>query len=160
MLSLSIQHNICLTREEAYALHRGEEIVVNGCSVPVWHKDGVSSEPAKEVFCRYVLRNIKEESPVKIIDCGYDIVIPFREATSPDITTEEWKKLKKENPEKLEEIYSKTISEVSSKNLLDEEDGGNRRLIYREHSKVKKGSDSLKVIHYVNITREEEIKDI
>jgi len=57
MLNLTIQHFIHLARDQRYALHEGIELVVVGVSIPVWFLDKVTSEPAKEVFCRYYLKN-------------------------------------------------------------------------------------------------------
>ena len=63
MLSIAIHHNIWLTRDQRYAIHDGAEIVVVGVSIPVWvHNNKVTSEPAKEVFCKYYLKNPKQDS--------------------------------------------------------------------------------------------------
>lgn len=152
MLSLTIHHNIHLTREEIYALHDGEDIVTTGCSVPVWFYHKFTSEPAKEVFCRYILKNPKKEIPIQILENGYEIYLPYREGTKLNISDEEWKHLKLHNPDKLEELYKKLKPEISSKNLLDFKDGGGQSLSYREFNKVKKNKELLEVMHYVCVS--------
>jgi hypothetical protein len=155
MLSLTIHHNIHLTREEAYALHAGEEVVTTGYSVPVWFYNKLTSEPARELFCRYILKNPKKDVPIQIMDFGYDISIPYREGTKLEISDEEWRHLNMNDRDKLDALYKKTVSEVSSKNLLDHIDGGIGQLYYREHNKVKKGNDLLSIMHFVCIARAE-----
>lgn len=151
MLSLTIHHNIHLTREQRYALHDGQEIMTIGVSVPVWYMNKVTSEPAKEVFCRYFLSNPKTDEPIKILEDGYEIAIPYREGSPLKLSDEEWQELFRNNPNKLDALYKMTIEEVSSKNLLDVQDGGSGSLSYREHNKVKRGDTFLNIMHYVNI---------
>lgn len=151
MLSLTIHHNIHLTKEQRYALHEGQEISVIGVSVPVWYMKQVTSEPAKEVFCRYFLKNPKTDIPIQILEDGYEISIPYREGTKLEISDEEWRELFFKDPAKLEALYKTQLSEVSSKNLLDVKDGGIGSMAYREHNKVQRGSQLLNIMHYVNI---------
>jgi len=151
MLSLTIQHLIHLTRDQRYALHTGIEIVVAGISIPVWHMDKTTSEPAREVFCKYYLSNGKDDLPIQIRNDGYEVSIPHREGKKLDITDEQWLDLGMNNPEELEKLYQKCISEVSSKNLLDICDGGCQCLAYREHNKLKQENNPLNVVHFMQI---------
>lgn len=157
MLSLTIHHQIHLTRDERLALHAGEDVVTTGVSIPVWFYGKLTSEPAKEVFCRYVLKNPKKDIPIKILDNGYEISIPYREGTKLEISDEEWRHLNLHHPDKLDAMYKQCVQEVSSKNLLDVKDGGSGSLIYREHNKVKKGEDVLEIKHFVCIGRMEDL---
>lgn len=150
-LSLTIHHNIHLTRAERYALHEGREIVTVGVSVPVWFIDKVTTEPAKEVFCRYRLKNPKEELPIQILDDGYEISVPFREGTRLALSDEEWRYLNLHQPDKLEAMYRSEVQEVSSRNLLDPADGGCVSLIYREHNKLLRPDQTVNIIHCVAI---------
>lgn len=134
--TLSIQHNIYLNKEDRYALHDGQEIEVIGVSVPVWHNSIVSSEPAREIFCRYFLKNSGDQIPIKVWEDGYEIVLPT--------------KLKKKNVEDEEKIKI-----TSTKSLLDYVDGGGRCLMYREHNKMKTNGRMLSIVHYVTISAEE-----
>ncbi len=152
MLSLTIHHNIHLSKQQRYDLHDGKEIKTIGYSIPVWFIDKTTSEPAKEVFCVYLLKNPKQEIPIQILDNGYEITIPYREGTKLNISDEEWRSLKAQNPEKLEQLYKQLLPEVSSKNLLDIADGGSGGyLSYREHNKVMKNDQPLNIMHYVCI---------
>ena len=151
MLNLTIQHMIHLTREQRYAVHEGIELVVQGISIPIWFMDKVTSEPAKEVFCRYYLKNLKGDIPVQIKNDGFEISLPFRPGKKMDLTDEQWRELNLRNPEKLELMYKNTPSEVSSINLLDLKDGVSGRLMYREHNKLKQNDKLLNVMHFIQI---------
>lgn len=155
MLSLTIHHNIHLTKQQRYALHEGQDIVVVGVSIPVWIADKMTSEPAKEVFCNYYLKNPKEEIPIRILDDGYEITIPYREGKDLNLSNEEWRELNMNDPEKLQEMYENLESEVSSKNLLDIEDGGSEFLNYRELNKVPSEDKFLNIMHHIVISKME-----
>jgi hypothetical protein len=133
MLKLTINHNIYVSREQSYLLHQGKEITTIGASVPVWFYNKVSSEPAIEVFCKYYIKNPKKEIPIKILEDGYEINLPFEEKS----------------------IDSK---EISSKSLLDICDGGSEFLNYRELNKVLVKDKTLSIMHYVTINRLEKIE--
>jgi hypothetical protein len=150
MLNLAIQHVIHLTRSQRYALHDGIHLVVTGMSVPVWYMDKATSEPAREVFCKYYLKNTKEDVPIEAKDDGYELTLPFREGKGLEISNEEWRELNLTNPEKLEHMYDQCVQEVSSKNLLDIPDGC-AHLTYREHSEVLHDDKKLHIIHFVQI---------
>lgn len=157
MLSLAIHHNIHLTRDQRYALHAGDVVETIGVSVPVWFMNKLTSEPAKEVFCKYKLKNPKKDVPIRILSTGYEISIPYREGTKLEISDEEWRDLNMNNKEKLEEMYKGLVQEVSSKNLLDIKDGGTGHLVYREHNKVKQGDDVLSIMHFVCMSAMEDL---
>ncbi len=157
MLNLAVQHMIHLTREQRYALHEGIEIVVTGVSVPVWFMGRVTSEPAKEVFCQYYIKNPKQDTPIAVRTDGYEIAVPYREGRSLELSDEEWRILNRDNPEKLEHLYKQCVQEVSSQNLLDLQDGGSGSMVYREHSKVKQNDKLLNIVHFVHIAAVEEL---
>lgn len=150
MLSLTIQHKIYLTKEQRYALHEGINLVVVGVSIPIWFGKNYTSEPGKEVFCRYYLKNTKKDIPIQILEDGYEIVIPNRKGWRPEISDEEWRKMKQEGTVQ-KKYYDKCISRVTSKNLLDIKDGGSECLFYREHNKVIKNEVTTKTAHFINI---------
>jgi hypothetical protein len=157
MIRLTIQHNIHLTRDQRYALHEGIEIVTVGVSVPVWFENNVTSEPGKEVFCRYYLKNPKKDLPVRILDNGYEITLPCRPGQKLEISDEEWRHLSFKEPDKLREMYNNLVHEASSKNLLDIRDGGSLGITYREHNKIKKGKEMMNIMHFINISTTEEL---
>jgi|688.fasta_scaffold43995_3 hypothetical protein len=158
MLRLTVHHNIHLTKEQRYALHNGEDVAVVGVSLPIWTHKNVTTEPGREVFCQYILKNPKQELPIKILTNGYEITIPYREGTKLEISNEEYRKLVLENPEELERLYEKTIREVSSKNLLDIKDGGSEFLNYKElnHAMVKQ--KEIHIMHHVTIGTYEKLE--
>ena len=74
MLVLTISHIIHLTKKERYKLINKGKIAVTGTSVPVWSTENYSTEPAREVFCKYLITNdITKSGGVDIVDQGYEI---------------------------------------------------------------------------------------
>ena len=159
MLNLTIQHVIALTRNQRYALHEGINLVVVGVSVPVWYMNKATSEPAKEVFCKYSITNTKDDTPIMAKGEGYELVLPYREGKSLEITDEQWRELNMKNPDKLERMYANCVQEVSSKNLLDIKDGGCSHLSYREHSKIRHEGKELQIVHFIQICDIERLKE-
>lgn len=153
MLSLAIYHNIHLTKEERYSLHEGTTLVKVGVSVPVWFVQKKTSEPAKEVFCNYYLSNPKQDVPIKILEDGYDISLPYREGTKLNISDDEWRYLLLNNSTKLDALYKNITPEISSKLLLEPRDGGCNGMSYREHNKIDKDGQLLSIMHYISIER-------
>jgi hypothetical protein len=161
MLSLTINHNIHITREQRYSLYEGETIETIGVSLPVWLSEEITSEPAKEIFCKYTLRNIKDdEKPIQILEEGYEITLPYRTGKNKKILSDsEWLNLSMNRPDSLFKYYSKRVNDVSCANLLDPEDGGGKCLIYREHNKFQIDNRMLNIVHYVKIGEMEELLD-
>lgn len=159
MLSLTVHHNLFLTRDERYRLHAGEDIETIGISIPVWVLKNVTSEPAKEVFCKYILKNPQKNIPININEDGFTIYMPYREGIEMNVSDEEWRFLNMHNPLKLDSLYAQTIQEVSTKSLLDIKDGGSCSLNYREHNKIRRGSDDevVSVIHFICISAAEDL---
>lgn len=156
MLNLTIQHFIHLTKPQRYALHKNIQLVVTGVSVPVWFMNKMTSEPAKEVFCKYYLSNSKENRPIRIVSDGYDICLPYRKGkellneNGKPLSDSEWRELNLSNKDKLERLYQNHVAEVSSSQLLDPP-VGIKYMAYREHDKMKQENGELMVIHYVNL---------
>ena len=158
MLSIAVHHNIWLTRDQRYALHEGIELVVVGVSIPVWvHNNRVTSEPAKEVFCKYYLKNPKYDDPIQIVKDGYEITMPNRVGAVPNLSDEEWRYLNANDPVKLDAYYEKCPRAANSKNLLDIKDGGSKYLSFREHNKIKSNDEFVNFIHFVNVADIEEL---
>ena len=155
MLNLTIHHSIYLNKQQRYALHEGIDLVVVGVSVPVWCFKNFTSEPGKEIFCNYYLKNQKKDHPIQILEDGFEITVPYRPGSAPPLSDEQWREWNLKDKKKLEEHYESCVNEVSSKNLLDIKDGGGKCLTYREHNQVKKGDTLMKILHYVGIEDEE-----
>ena len=150
MLNLTINHNVHLTRNQRYGLFDGESVETIGIAVPIWINEGKTSEPGREVFCRYILHNTKEETPVKFLENGFEITIPYRPAKdNRQLSDRDWLDLSMKNPDALKNYYAQRVMEVSARNLLDMPDGGSQCLIYREHDKIQK--NDMNVVHYVKI---------
>lgn len=159
MLTLTIQHLIHLTREQRYALHDGTSQNVVGVSVPVWFMDNTSSEPAKEIFCRYELHNVRKDVPVRQIEDGYEITLPYRPANEIRISDDQWRLLRERYPAKLEAFYKKMLPEVSSENLLDIKDKGCECLMFRERNIENHSNRKLSVVHYIHIGTMESLRE-
>jgi hypothetical protein len=152
MLSLAIHHVVHLNKEQRYALHQGQEITVVGVSISTWVSENrVTSEPGKEVFCKYYLKNINREYPIQILQDGYEINLPRREGTVPPLNDDDWRRLNREDPAKLEAIYRKCQKQAKSLNLLDIVDGGSGCLHFREHDIIQREGERLNLIHFVSI---------
>lgn len=154
---LIIHHKLHLTKDQRYLLHKGENVETIGISIPVWMIGSKTTEPASEVFCKYVLKNTKEENPIKITDEGYEITIPAKDwIEGENISNEKYWKMTEE--EKYE-FYKLKGTQASSKNLLDIKDGGSGSLAYREHNKINHKNHQLSVVHFVNIESIEHLID-
>ena len=159
MLSLVIHHNLHLTREQRYALHEKNTMECIGVIVPVWVSGAMTSEPAREVFCRYRIKNTGEKAPIKLVDGGFELTIPDRQPIAPPqcISNEEWREM---TEQEKEEIASFQMPGSSSLNLLDLKDGGTGTLMYREHSKIRADGHpgSVAIVHLVQIRPIEDLK--
>lgn len=149
-LTLTVHHTIHLSKDERYALHEGKDVEVVGASLPVWFSDGWTSEPGKEVFCKYTLKNTRKEIPIKTTSSGYEIELPCKEIKPPkqEVSNQEYWKL---SDEEKEEYYKQRGPQASSLNLLDIKDGGSKCLVYREHNKIKYGGKMHNIVHFVNL---------
>ena len=150
MLSLSILHNIHLNKKQIYDLHDGIDLNIIGICVPVWIDNKNTSEPAKEVFCNYCIKNTKEEIPIKILNNGFEITLPFRSSSSIDVNDDEFLYCLKKN--KLENLYKNKNNETSSKNLLDISYGGSKFLTYGELNTVIFNDETIDIFHNVIIS--------
>jgi hypothetical protein len=72
-LLLTISHYIYLTREQRYQAFEGQTLEVIGVNVPVWFKGGSTSEPAKEVFCKYIISKELDTFGLSTFEEGYKI---------------------------------------------------------------------------------------
>lgn len=149
MMTLTITHKIHLTKEQRYALHKGEDVSVIGVSLPVWLLGTKTTEPAKELFCKYVIKNTRKETPIRIIEGGYEITIPAKDLDNTEvISNEAWREMSEKDKEAF---YARKGVQASSLNLLDFKDGGSECLIYREQSKIVHRGASLNVVHFIDI---------
>ena len=155
MSTLTINHNLFLTRAERYAWYEGQSIEVIGVSIPVWFSKSITSEPAIEIFCKYRLINVPKNIFIKNANDGYDIQIPSKPEKEYFIPDDLWNKMSKDEKEKW---YEDNEPPPTLKMLLDIKDGGSAHLAFRQYSKVRKNKKILNVIHFVEIKDIEELK--
>lgn len=146
MLTLVISHYIYLNREQRYKLFDGENIETFGVSVPVWFDKGTTSEPAKEVFCRYLVKNVKNHEAIKTLKDGYEINIP--QSVRPLAKFEEQEDYSINSKKKISNYFDRSLK------LLDPEDGGAEWLEFKQYATMKHKRKKVEVVHSV------EIKDI
>ena len=154
-LSLSISHHLFLTRKERYALHEGQVIETIGSSVPVWFYGKTTSEPAEEIFCQYVLTNIKRR-PCIIPDVdGYTINLPAipEDWEKAPLSNEDWRKM---TPKEREKWYEENKTPKSSLDLLDPPEGGKQLAFTAQQVRHFEGHRAL-VTHTILIKDEEEL---
>lgn len=105
---LVVSHYIYLDRRDRYNLHKRKKIKVVGVSVPVFTQNGYTNEPANEIFCEYILTNLRKDSKIIKTEKGYQINLP--------------QKVKN--------------GRLFSRKILDYKDGGENRIIFKEYNKV------------------------
>lgn len=146
MATLTISHYIYLRREERYKLHNGESLEITGISVPVWFHRGNTSEPAKEIFCKYKLTNEPTNKIIVSTEEGYQINLPQK------------LELGGENvPKEVQDVVSVKLG--TSERLLDTKDGGSELLEFRQYNKIKKDIQEFNVVHFVEIKPYELLRD-
>lgn len=160
MITLAISHNIFLTKEQRYALHDRQDIEIIGASVPVWFIKGNTSEPAEEVFVKYLIKNYQDDqASIKNIKSGYVINLP---QLPPDykpparISDDEWRQM---GVIRQEMWYADNKPPASSSGLLDIKDGGGGYLSFRATSKTTKNNTAISVVHFIEINSYEDLTE-
>ncbi|NIQ14906.1 MAG: hypothetical protein GTO02_11080 [Candidatus Dadabacteria bacterium] len=136
-LTLTVSHNIFLSRKQRYDLFKEEPVDVIGVSIPVWYWQGVTSEPGNEVFCKYRLIPNDSKIFVKHNNQGYEIYLPKKSYNSEDDTN---------NP-------------VTLKNIIDHKDGGIEWIAFRQYGKAKRNKKTVDIVHFVDIKTIEELEE-
>lgn len=138
MATLIISHNIYLNREQRYALHERTPQDAVGISIPVWFHKGNTSEPAKEIFCKYQITNDSSIKAVVPTNDGYIINIPQHIKFKSNSISEE-----------VRDFLNQNIS--TSEKLLDLKDGGSEWLDFRSFGKISHNEIIYNVIHFIEI---------
>jgi hypothetical protein len=111
-LLLCVEHKIFLTKDELEFLKINDFVETTGVSIPVWLNidNGKTSEPAREIFCAYVLYNdSKTDCFIDMSKNGYEIFLPQKK---------EWKPPEPVNFEKLSQFdYQKRLLFEKKRNL-------------------------------------------
>jgi hypothetical protein len=156
MLTLTVSHHIYLTTEQRSALLNGEQVETTGVSVPVWFYQGNTSEPATEVFCKYVLTTERENYPITPTDVGYRINLPV---------IPEGHKIRRLHPDQAskltlaqqEAFEKKHPCPPSVADLLEPEKGGLGQLFFRRYEKIKEEGRRMNAVHSVTISKYEKL---
>lgn len=152
MLVLSIAHNLFITEQDAMRLYQGEDIEIVGHCLPVWYLAGNTSEPAEEVFCKYILTNNLKNYAIKIEKDGFKINMPqlpvdYKPPVTPDDTA--WLKMTEED--RIKWYAAQAEAPPTARNLLPSNLGGFEFLHFKEYNKIKKNDNFTTVIHIVEI---------
>lgn len=149
MTTLTVSHNVFLTREQRYDLFHGTDLEVVGVSVPVWINNGKTTEPAIEVFAKYKLMNRDDRVFIRQHNGYYEVTVPPMNAPVPSIPNDVWNSL---SQEQREQWWTNNEPNPSLINLLDIKDGGAGWVAFRQYSKLNKGTaDTLHIMHFVEI---------
>lgn len=122
---LTISHYIYLTKEERYNLFNQIPVDTIGISVPVWFYKGSTSEPAKEIFCRYCISNNENSKAITPTVDGYSLNIPQK--------------------------FINFNKDSGALRLLDVKDGGCEELVFKQHGKILKNNKQYNVVHFIEI---------
>ena len=146
MTKLIISHHLYLNKDQRYKLHSGEPVEVIGVSVPVLFEKGNTSEPAKELFCKYTLTNCPPNRGIIPTTQGYALNLP--------------QKIVAEAKNDQEKLLLESLNKVpTSENILDEKDGGHRYLHFKQYNKVEFKNLSMNVVHIIDIRDEDFLID-
>lgn len=139
MLILTISHNIFLTRKQRYELIESGQTTTIGVSVPVWFYKGSTSEPAIEVFSKYLLSN-NSKIPGNVIEHtkGYHINLP-------------------NHLDKKDMIEILTLPTVDS--LRDIKDNGSEYMYFKYTKKMPEDSKITEIHHHIDINNIEALEE-
>ena len=152
MLTLSISHNIFLNKEKREKLSKGTTVECIGSSIPVWFHKGTTSEPAVEVFNKYILTNVKQDYPISTTKEGYKINMPqIPENYDPEASEEEVSGMSED-----EVKIWKNLKPMSALDLLDNSDNEesayrNTYLKFKTIDVIQKKNKKTEIIHFVEI---------
>tara|TARA_Y100000034_G_scaffold133308_1_gene198422 strand:- start:1879 stop:2394 length:516 start_codon:yes stop_codon:yes gene_type:complete len=147
---LSISHHLFLTRDQRYKLRERNELDVVGVSVPVWFERGNTSEPAEEIFSKYVLKNEPGDYFIINHDYGYEINLPQlpEDFKVEDLSNDDYRKM---SQDERDEWYKKNSRPICGENLLDYKDAGGMSLKWTMVSNLLRGGKKLTIYNHVSI---------
>jgi hypothetical protein len=143
MLTLSISHNIFLSHEQIVSLATGQPVEAVGVSVPVWFYKGNTSEPAKEVFCKYKLTNVTEDYPVTTLARGYKINLP---QVLSMIRPDNWSEMSSSDKSYWRQTHPSQICGLDLLDLNAEE-----TFHFKRYTKLTENGNRMNLIHAVEI---------
>lgn len=146
MAILTISHFLYLTRDQRYRIHAGEPVETVGVSVPVWFLKGNTSEPARELFCKYKITNDPINKAIITGEEGYTINLPQKIDLKPE--------------DKVDESFREAMKNLpTSEKLLDPKDKGTANLHFKQYNQIIIDSIEFSVIHIVELQNEDYLID-
>lgn len=153
MLKLSIVHNIFLNEEDLTLLRSGKDIEIIGVSLPVWSFGMVTSEPAEEVFCKYLIsNNLEKNQPdtIKTLKDGYKLYLPdYCQKMKLPINPLNLQELSEEDKTKCV-MEDNQIFLIKESNVLSED---SEFIFYEQIHKIKEDRKVRLVTHVVKISK-------
>jgi hypothetical protein len=142
MAILTISHFLYLTRDQRYKIHAGEVVETVGISVPVWFLKGNTSEPARELFCKYKITNEPVNKAISTVEEGFVINLPHKIELKPE--------------DKVDDSFREAMKNLpTSERLLDIKDKGAGYLHFKQYNQVAIDSIEFSVIHIVELQNED-----
>lgn len=146
MAILTISHFLYLTRDQRYKIHAGEVVETVGVSVPVWFLKGNTSEPAKELFCKYKITNEPINKAIETVDEGFVINLPQKIDLQPEDT--------------VDDSFREAMKHLpTSERLLDIKDKGAGYLHFKQYNQVVINSIEFSIVHIVELQNEDFLID-
>lgn len=157
MTTLTVSHNIFLTREQRYELFHGKDLEIIGVSVPVWINNGETTEPAIEIFANYKLMNRDEKIFIRQHNGCYEVTIPVMDTIVQPMPDDMWNSL---TQEQRDQWWANNDPNPSLINLLDIKDGGAGWLAFRQYSKLSKNTGTVGTLHVIHFVEMKDISDL
>jgi hypothetical protein len=155
-ITLSVVHQIFLNKEERYKLVKKHLVETIGVSIPIWSSNTFTTEPAEEIFCKYILMNDDNPTNIERFAEGYLINVPGKMKLPRYPSDEKWRAMSRQDQE---DWYDKHDVPITIKHLLDIKDGGSEYLRFQLHNIMQYKEHLINVFHYIEIKDMELLKD-
>lgn len=150
MLKLSIIHSIFLNEEQINSLRSGQDVTVIAPNLPVWSYGLITSEPAEEVFCKYIISPNSENNnnSIKTLKDGYKIYLPdYCQPMNLELTQEQFNSLSEIDKQNCIFTENKIILKKDAYILPDSED----LIFFEQIHKIRESNKVKLIIHSVKI---------
>jgi hypothetical protein len=138
-IPIFVDHQIFVDEDQRYAIYEGEEVRTLGKlnQIEQFAKNGDKNQEifTKEIFLEYRIDSNRKKEPIEVLPSFYKIHIPFPNL----ITNEDFD----ENDENFQNDYIE--------DLLNEEDGGRKRLTINFKKAYKLKKRNFVFIHNIEI---------
>jgi hypothetical protein len=138
-IPIFVDHQIFVDEDQRYAIYEGEEVRTLGKlnQIEQFAKNGDKNQEifTKEIFLEYRIDSNRKKEPIEVLPSFYKVHIPF-----PNLITNEYFD---ENDENFQNEYIE--------DLLNEEDGGRKRLTINFKKAYKLKKRNFVFIHNIEI---------